>query len=741
MSRSHHRRKPFRNSGSKNPTITNMDRNEQFIMKKCATYLDRLLDRHDLIDDETFDFLNWVLGADIERIGRYLVSRLKESDRKTLEEDLFESGFDSSAYLKAAKKTAQGSKKSSLYGLKTVIQNTLRAKIRKLQYRGASGIKKNLSVLKKMFDLTDQETEFTLFFFIINAYDPARDFFDRHLHCDAFMGRKYLTTLLQINHRELNEILSGKLFLIEFFEMDDYIQFNGDFRDLLQNPSGKKFSKTFFTGISRKAIPLESHLIDKKQTEHILRLLKDKPETSNHILLYGSAGTGKTSYATGLAEKLGIPAYEIVRGDDNKTSQRRAAIMAALNMTNHGKGSLIIVDEADNILNTQFSFFMRGETQDKGWLNQLLEEPGARIIWITNSMFGIEESVLRRFAFSLHFKPFNRRQRIQLWESILRVNRVKRHFNKGDIADLAKRYKVSAGAIDTAVKKARDVGAISGSKFKDAVIMSLDAHKVLFNYGRKEINKDAIERNYSLEGLNIEGDLETTMNQLEAFDRYLKQSGNDEIKNMNLLFYGPPGTGKSELASYIANHLDREIITKRASDFLDKYIGETEQKIRGAFEEAENEEAILIIDEVDTMLFSRGQAQRSWEISQTNEFLTQMERYRGILICTTNRLKGLDEASIRRFNHKIGFNFLKPEGNVIFYRKLLTPLTNTRLDEKNEKSLMDIPDLAPGDFRIVRDRFSFYPKEQVNHQILTDALETEAKAKNFHKYGGERIGF
>jgi len=210
---------------------------------------------------------------------------------------------------------------------------------------------------------------------------------------------------------------------------------------------------------------------------------------------------------------------------------------------------------------------------------------------------------------------------------------------------------------------------------------------------------------------------------------------------MNLLFHGPPGTGKSELARYIANHLDREIITKRASDFLDKYIGETEQKIRVAFEEAEDEEAILIIDEVDTMLFSRGQAQRSWEISQTNEFLTQMERYRGILICTTNRLKGLDEASIRRFNHKIGFNFLKPDGNVTFYQRLLLPLINTPLNEENEELLKSILDLAPGDFRIVRDRFSFYPSNQINHRILIDALETEVKTKNFHKYGGKKIGF
>lgn len=732
----HHRRR------NRNTIVgISIDKNEQFIVKKCASYLDNLLNRYNLLDDETFDFLNWILGPDMEKVGRYLHSRLPEPERENFAEELLESEFDSRTYYKATHKIMKKSKKSSLPALKGLIQTILKSRIKKLKHHGASGVEKNLSSFKTMFNLTDQEVEFAFFFFIIDICDPPSNFFDSHLHCDAFLGRKYLATLLQISQRELNQILAGTLSKIGFFEMDQYIRLNDDYRDLIQNTSRQTFSKNFFTRISRKAIPLESHLIDHKHTDHVLKLFSDKPKTSTHILLYGSAGTGKTSYAIGLAEKAGIPAYEIISGDDNKTRKRRAAITAALNMTNQGDGSLIVVDEADNVLNTRHSYFLRGETQDKGWLNQILEEPGARIIWITNSISGIEDSVLRRFSFSLHFRPFNRRQRIQLWQSILRVNRAKRHFSQSDIVDLARRFKVSAGAIDLAVKKARDVGATSGSKFRDTVIMALDAHKALHNNGKKQINKNTIEKNYSLEGLNIEGNLETTMSQLEAFDRYLRQSGNDDIKNMNLLFYGPPGTGKSELARYIANHLDREIIAKRASDIFDKYVGETEQKIRKAFEKAENEEAILIIDEVDTLLFSRGQAQRSWEISFTNEFLTQMERFRGILICTTNRLKGLDDASIRRFNHKLGFNFLKPEGNIMFYRKLLAPLTNTPLDEPIEESLKSIPDLAPGDFRIVRDRFSFYAQERINHDVLLQALEEEVRVKSIHKNGRKRIGF
>ena len=128
--------------------------------------------------------------------------------------------------------------------------------------------------------------------------------------------------------------------------------------------------------------------------------------------------------------------------------------------------------------------------------------------------------------------------------------------------------------------------------------------------------------------------------------------------NMNLLFYGPPGTGKSELARFIANRVDREIICKRISDLQSMWAGAGEKNIKQAFQKAEAEEAVLIIDEADSVLFTRERARHPWEISFTNEFLTQMERYRGILVCTTNRLDDLDPASLRRFNHKIGFDYL-----------------------------------------------------------------------------------
>jgi transitional endoplasmic reticulum ATPase len=156
-----------------------------------------------------------------------------------------------------------------------------------------------------------------------------------------------------------------------------------------------------------------------------------------------------------MLDQLKVPAYEIVRGEENTTKLRRSAFMACQNMTNHDQGSIVLIDEADNLLNTQSSWFMRGETQDKGWLNHLLDEPGTRMIWITNLIDSIEDSVLRRFAFSLHFKSFNRRQRVLLWDNILRKNKCKKFCDRIDVENFAKNYDVSAGVIDLATQKLR----------------------------------------------------------------------------------------------------------------------------------------------------------------------------------------------------------------------------------------------------------------------------------------------
>jgi SpoVK/Ycf46/Vps4 family AAA+-type ATPase len=173
---------------------------------------------------------------------------------------------------------------------------------------------------------------------------------------------------------------------------------------------------------------------------------------------------------------------------------------------------------------------------------------------------------------------------------------------------------------------------------------------------------------------------------------------------------------------------------------LDAYVGETEKRIRAAFKEATSEDAVLVIDEADSFLHNRDQAVRSWEVSFVNEFLTQMEHFQGILICSTNRFNHLDPASIRRFSHKVEFNWLTSEGNTIFYEKLLSNLVSDRFTTGLRKRLSSIQRLAPGDFKTVRTQFSFYPKGEVSHVDLISALQSESDLK-IAQAGGKRIGF
>lgn len=100
---------------------------------------------------------------------------------------------------------------------------------------------------------------------------------------------------------------------------------------------------------------------------------------------------------------------------------------------------------------------------------------------------------------------------------------------------------------------------------------------------------------------------------------------------------------------------------KRASDLISKWVGDTEKNIARAFHEAEQDGALLLIDEVDSFLQDRRTAQHGWEVSEVNEMLTQMESFPGIFIASTNLMDGLDQASLRRFDLKVKFDFLRSE--------------------------------------------------------------------------------
>ena len=178
------------------------------------------------------------------------------------------------------------------------------------------------------------------------------------------------------------------------------------------------------------------------------------------------------------------------------------------------------------------------------------------------------------------------------------------------------------------------------------------------------------------------------------------------------------------------------LLVKRASDLMSMWVGGNEKNIARAFKQAEQENALLLIDEVDSFLQDRRGAQHSWEVSSVNEMLTQMESFSGVFIASTNLMEGLDQASLRRFDLKVKFDFLKPEQAWELLRRHCGKLAITTPQPQQLTRLMRLHNLTPGDFAAVVRQNQFRPI--TSSADFVSALEAECAIKEGAKAA---IGF
>jgi len=165
-------------------------------------------------------------------------------------------------------------------------------------------------------------------------------------------------------------------------------------------------------------------------------------------------------------------------------------------------------------------------------------------------------------------------------------------------------------------------------------------------------------------------------------------------------------------------------------------VGENEQNIAEAFRAAQADGALLLVDEVDSFLQDRRDAKRGWEVSLVNEMLTQMESFPGVFIASTNLMKGLDQAALRRFDLKVKFDYLRAEQawKLLCRHCAALALPAPQLDE--HARLARLPRLTPGDFAAVLRQHRFRPVGSA--ATLVSALENECALKEGTK---RSIGF
>ena len=138
-----------------------------------------------------------------------------------------------------------------------------------------------------------------------------------------------------------------------------------------------------------------------------------------------------------------------------------------------------------------------------------------------------------------------------------------------------------------------------------------------------------------------------------------------------VLLHGPPGTGKTLLAKAIANETNSNFFTIGGPEIMSKYHGESEERLRGVFQEAEkNAPSIIFIDEIDSIAPKREEVTGEVERRIVAQLLSLMDgmtsRGKVVVIGATNRVNAIDPALRRpgRFDREIEIGVPNRDGRL-----------------------------------------------------------------------------
>ena len=540
------------------------------------------------------------------------------------------------------------------------------------------------------------------------------------------------------NQKEIRKLLKkdGKLVSYGLFSPD------GKMRNDILEAIYEKDIVLFFTDLIKNegkidSYKLDSFSINQRKTNLAVQFLKSSNPCN--ILLYGAPGAGKTEYAKSLIKVAGLEmnSYKNEMEYENSDSVSATAI-SRLNcyLSLKRDDSILVVDEAESVLKTTGNFMgMKFSLPQKGIVNKMLENSQNKVIWILNYTDELDESTLRRFTYSIRFNAMPKETLRSIAEDKFSSLKMPQPLIT-NIVDMCDKYQVTGASVDNIVKavKSMDYTSNNTEKIMTDVSSVLEANSSLV-FGKKKI-RDTVKNTYNLDILNTTIPAPEIVEMIQNAITNKNESFGQSADGIRILFYGLSGTGKTELARYISEKTGKKLLIKRVSDIMDKFVGETEQNISAAFEEAEETDSILLFDEADTFFANRENATHSWERTMVNEFLTQMEEFSGILICTTNLRKIMDPAMQRRFHILTEFKPLKKDG---IKSLLSTYFNNFTFTDQMIMDLTKFDTVTPGDFCSLSGKIRFMSKEKITSEFIIRELQNIQSEKQ--KNGGRTIGF
>jgi AAA+ superfamily predicted ATPase len=263
-----------------------------------------------------------------------------------------------------------------------------------------------------------------------------------------------------------------------------------------------------------------------------------------------------------------------------------------------------------------------------------------------------------RQTFSLG--PLTQGQRAQLW----------RHFTKEPIAQSVSEWNLRPAEI-----RAASLVASAGPEAVQSACRRMLNHepgelfttlKCPYTWDDMVLTEDIRKQ---LEELRAHAELRCAVLEEWGFERLCPMG-----RGISALFAGPSGTGKTMAAQVVARSLDRQLCRVDLAEVVNKYIGETEKRLKRVFEACERSAVVLFFDEADALFGQRTQvkdAHDRYANIQIDYLLQRMEQFDGIAILATNRKSDMDSAFMRRLRFIIDFQPPGPEQRLTLWRMAL----------------------------------------------------------------------
>ena len=586
-----------------------------------------------------------------------------------------------------------------------------------------------LDFLKKELELSEEEARYLLFNYrkvIIEGFTEVLDSFE-------YNSMYLYKTVLGITQNQFKQITRSDSKLYQFGFIEDDKSINPVVVDIIENQDlSIYFSDYIKTQDLDQTYSLNSFPVPEKNSAIYKGLLQ--AETPISLLLYGAPGSGKTEYAKALVKSAGMKAL-VFKNESEIMSKDIALSRLNCLLSLNRKDTVLIVDEADSLLSTsRKSFFGSLDSpKTKGLVNKMLETSQNKVIWVVNYTSQIDESTLRRFTVSHKFEPMAVSMLEKIAEKKLEKLEIEKS-SKKEIVKLLSKYKVTGSSVENLITTVNSMKDKSEETVLENLEIVLKDNSSLLHGSSKM--RTHVKASYDMSVLNTSLPAKKIMDMLYNAKKFAEK--NPESGAVRMLFYGLSGTGKTEFARYISESLGKELLLKRASDIFDKYVGGTEQNIAAAFEEAAKNDQILLFDEADSFFSDRKNAERNFERTQVNEFLTQLEEFPGIVICTTNLRNIMDPAMLRRFHITVDFKALTEEG----VKKLLDKFfSDYAFSEKLIHRLCAYDSVTPGDFGKLSDTIKFMDPEEITGEYIIEQLCEIQEEKDSNGRASRKIGF